>query len=441
MGSAVGVIEMNNEIIRPIRAILVHKVGVLFLVVISLNWHSIFNTTAFHTVARCWPVNGEPNWTSRLATWDGAHYLYLADVYLADAGYRAGDMSCAFYPLWPGLIHLTKPLFGGNPLAAGLALANGLSLVGLLLFYRLVAERHGQTIADASVLLLLACPGALFFCFPYSEALFFVLVMVLFQGLLTRRLPLVCLAGYFLPLTRAVGVFAVLPLGWQLLNNGYERWDQHRSKARRSLRFTGPNSGVSCSVEAGEQGNTWRRAITHLKPLCGLLTSIAVRRLWLGVLAILAGYATYFALMYATTGNPTEGFAAQRLYPNSPSIRNILNVQRLVASLFEATGLYSMTGSVIDRSFFIIFLVTLPAIWRLERCFFWYALGTGLVPAMSSWFISYNRYIEMCFPIFIVIGAWLVDPAKQWLFRYYFVLATGLQTVSVIRHINFYWAG
>ena len=55
-----------------------------------------FNENQFERVFQKWPLEGEANLASYLAAWDGAHYLELAKL-----GYRPGDSSCAFYPLWP----------------------------------------------------------------------------------------------------------------------------------------------------------------------------------------------------------------------------------------------------------------------------------------------------------------------------------------------------
>ena len=52
-------------------------------------------------------MEGSPNWQSRFATYDAAHYLYLA-VH----GYKKDDPSCAFYSLYPGLIYCGSLLIG-----------------------------------------------------------------------------------------------------------------------------------------------------------------------------------------------------------------------------------------------------------------------------------------------------------------------------------------
>jgi len=134
-----------------------------------------FNESQFERVFQKWPLEGEANLASYLTAWDGAHYLDLAKL-----GYRPGDSSCAFYPLWPHLVRWVAPLTGGNLVVAGLLLANLFSFVGALLFYRLAKLKVGECNARWALAFLLAFPGALFFQFIYSEALFFMILMAFF---------------------------------------------------------------------------------------------------------------------------------------------------------------------------------------------------------------------------------------------------------------------
>jgi len=410
-----GSARVGQRLVSWAAPVVGQKLSAALLIAGSLCWGGLFNFQQFQAVAATWPPRGPPNGTSQLATWDGAHYLHLAAE-----SYRHGDPSCAFYPLWPLLIRTTAPLLGGSLLITGLLLANVFSAAGLWLFHRLVAERHGEKAAHTSLVLMLAFPGALFLSFIYTESLFFFLAMLFLWGLVAERAWLVSLAGFLLPLARPVGIFMLLPLGWHLLESGSRKWREEKPELR-----------VAKPEPAQHRQAAWGR----------LVRAIAWQRIWLGVPAVLAGYATYFGMMYAATGNPFEGFEAQKHYPNSPSIANILNVSAFVRAFVAVDSLHSMTGSAIDRALFLLFLVTLPAVWRLDRRYFWYAIGTGLAPAMSNWFFSYSRFQILCFPVFIVLGRWLSGPEKRWLLWYYVALAGCVQIWFLMRHINFYWAG
>ncbi len=141
-----------------------------------------FDTDMFHRVMARWPHDGEPVFASHLATWDAAHYLSLSE-----RGYQPGTPDCAFYPLWPLLVRWCAPLFDGSHVLTGLALSNVLSLAAWLLFHHLVVRRWGKPVATWALIFLIAFPGSLFFQFNYTESLFLLLVLLLWQGLEEER--------------------------------------------------------------------------------------------------------------------------------------------------------------------------------------------------------------------------------------------------------------
>ncbi len=327
-----------------------------------------------------------------------------------------------------------------------LVLANALSLVGLWLFYRLVERHCGTAISRDSLILMLAFPGALFFSFPYTESLYPPLLMVSFWGLELKRWFWVGIAGFLLPLTRAVGIFIFLPLAWYLFEMGRKAAsapDAATGGSTRDDEILGNNS----PVEPLNCGSRRELALAFLDFRWSGLTSAATRltatimhRRWLLLLCPLLGYATYFGTMYAWTGNALEGFEAQRAYPNSPSIRNIFNVTGFLKAFLNVHTLDGMLDAVLDRGFFLLFLALLPAVWTLNRTWFWYTLLTGLIPAMSNYFLSYRRFIMVCFPLFIALGGWLGRKDPRWLLWYFVVLLAAFQVWFLWRQINFVWA-
>ena len=340
-----------------------------------------FDVVQYHSAYAHWPHTDAPTICSRLATWDAAHYLILSQT-----GYEAGSHSCAFYPLWPGLIHVTSYLTFGHPLLASLLLANALSLLAFWLFYCLVKNHFGEVVGNNSLVLLLAFPGALFFSFPYTESLYLAMVLACFLELERGHYALPAVTAFLMPLTKAIGVFMVFPLAWHLY----------------------------------EQKKSWKH--------------------WLLLLAPLLGYAAYFGVMYAQTGNAFEGFAAQKDYPNSPSIKNMFNLPGIFAAAVNIQSVGGMMDSALDRGFFLLFLVLLPLVYKLNKTWFFYTLPAGLVPALTSWFMSYRRYIMVCFPIFIIL-AQLLQKTNPKVFWYYVILLAGLQIWAIIQFTTFNWAG
>jgi len=234
---------------------------------------------------------------------------------------------------------------------------------------------------------LLAFPGAIFFQFIYTESLFLLLLVLFFSFLLSGKYGSAAAVAFFLPLTKAIGVFCLAPLAWDL-------WARRR-----------PTKDYA----------------------------------WLGL--PVAGYATYFGIMWAFTGNPFEGYQAQRFYPTQPSLAKIFDIAGAVRSLSDIQSLHDPKTSVLDRGFFLLFAGSLPCIWRLNKTYFWYALFAGGVPALASSFFSYSRNIMMCLPLFIVLGVHLQGPEKHWLRWYYLVVLGALQVFFLVLYMNFMWAG
>jgi hypothetical protein len=125
---------------------------------------------------------------------------------------------------------------------------------------------------------------------------------------------------------------------------------------------------------------------------------------WMLLMSPIFGYVTYFFFMYFSTGNSLEGFAAQAAYPNSPSIKNIFLISGFLGALANVQTWDGMVDSALDRLFFIWVLVLLPMIYRLDKTWFWYTLPVGVIPALTSWFMSYRRYVVVLFPVFVVLA-------------------------------------
>ena len=331
---------------------------------------------------RHWPAKGEATMESRFATWDAAHYLFLAEN-----GYRKGNLSSAFYPLWPMLIRGGSYLCGHNVFLSAMILAQVISILGLMVFHRMVFELQGSRVADLATLFLLAFPGAIFLSFPYTEGLFLLLASSFLLFLLRGHLwPAACI-GFFLPLTKAIGIFSIAPMAYA--------WWSKRKPAAQALSLYGP----------------------------------------------ILGYGAYFAAMYLLAGNALEGFEAQRFYPNKPSIGNMVNLPGIFNSFVNVGSFHNSMDSALDRAFFLVFLMSLPFIWRLNKTLFFYAIFAGGVPALSTWFFSYSRNVMMCLPLVIVLAVHLQGPERRWIRRPLLAGLFGLQLFFLIRYVNFMWAG
>jgi hypothetical protein len=324
-------------------------------------------------------------------TWDAAHYLLLAEK-----GYSRGLPSCAFYPLWPAAIWAGSKI-GLSFVVSGLLAANFFSLCGGLLFYCGVRRRFGEAAANWSLFFFFAFPGALFLQFLYSESLFFFLLMVLWTGLEHRNAPMIWMAGFALPLTRAVGLFSIIPIAWHVLLDLY-------------------------------------------KPLGRPKTIRQIALIVSPVFIPMIGWGIYLLLMRRWTGNAFEGLQAQRFWAAHSTI-NLVNIPKFCAEFFNATAWHEFRGSVLDRGLFVLLVYFLPLIWKMGFDLFLWTYILAILPAMSGMFVSFTRFEAVAFPLFIALGVFCGRKDRP-LARICFV--TGfcfLHAVLVWRFANYRWAG
>ena len=153
--------------------------------------------------------------TNLWSHWDGEHY-----VALATGGYLQppGNVSPAFFPLYPLLVRSLAELSGG-PLSLGAVSAWGalLSLVclplALFFVYRVAEDGWGDAVARAATLALAFFPTSFFLNSAYTESLFLALSAgSLWAARVRRDLLLACLLAGLAAATRNVGVFLLAPL-------------------------------------------------------------------------------------------------------------------------------------------------------------------------------------------------------------------------------------
>lgn len=354
-----------------------------------------------------WLAGVQTGFARHFTTWDAAHYLVLGE-----SGYFKGLRSCAFYPLWPMMIRLGSQATGASPLMVGMVLANILSLAGWTLFWSLSRHRFGTMAATWALVFLVVFPGSVFYQFVYTEPLFLLLLMGLWWGLETRHLRLAGLTALLLPMTRAVGVFALLPILWHALMHarngaldrcGWLRAERERVRLRGGMTVTGTE-------------------------IAGL------------VAAPFLGWAVYFGLMTVWTGNPFEGFDAQTHW-RAHSIANLFNPLKFVLGFLDATTWHEFRGSLLDRCGFLMLVCCLPVLWRLGKDLVIWTCVLGVVPAMSGTFISFIRFESVVFPVFIALGARAAG--SDWR-RVWGLLASGMALVHLAllwRFVNHGWAG
>ncbi len=378
-----------------------------------------------------WPRERDPSFSlfaSHFAAWDTGHYLYLSEL-----GYEKGVPSCAFYPLWPLLVRWLSPLAWGSHLLAGLLLANACSLVAWVLFYWLVARYYGEGPAKWSLAFLILFPGSLFFQFHYTESLFLLLVLLLWLGLGQGCRWYVVIAAILLPLTRAVGVFAVLPIAAWVLQPGIPWLKVHLWCLAANNRSEAEVGGDAAAKSVG-----YRQPAGIQGPIL-FPFGVVFARTWL-LVAPLLGWGIYLLLMWHWTGNPFEGITAQK-YWGVHAINNLWNLPKFMIGFFTPTNWHAFKGSVLDRCAFMPILYCLPVLWRLDKRLLLWIYILGILPAMSGTFTSFTRFASCAFPLFIALAVVFQRPERRRM-GYGMLGAFGLlHAVLLWRFVHFCWAG
>ncbi len=326
-------------------------------------------------------LNGQqPNWTTCFLPWDTSNYLMISGQ-----GYTEGSKINAFYPLWPLVMLLASPITLGNHLVAGLLMSNIFSFLAIVLFHYRTSRSFNPRIADIATMLLLAFPASFFYVFPYSESLFLLLIILLFLCLDSEKYWLLAVVSFFLPLTRAIGVFCIFPIIWELFRKKKE----------------------------------WHRYLVCFFPV--------------------AGYALYFLIMYLFTGNAFDGFEVQKVFPTKPSLGKLFHPVDFFFTLISPRELHGFGTSYLDRTCFVIFLASLVPPWRIKTSEGIYAAIAGIIPAVTVSFMSFQRYLSVVFPLF-VIWALLLESERIKYVRWFILLFLfSIQLVFIIRHINYKW--
>jgi Gpi18-like mannosyltransferase len=169
-----------------------------------------------------WPARPvpDPGWQVLFTAWERFDALWFLRI--ADAGYRSGDGSAAFFPLYPLAIRTVSFLLFGRPFAASVLVSNAAFLGALVMTYRLTAMEFDERRARTTVVLLAFFPTSYFFLMPYSEALFLLLAVGAFWGARRGRWGLAAACGALAALTRSVGLVLAPALAVEALHQRAE---------------------------------------------------------------------------------------------------------------------------------------------------------------------------------------------------------------------------
>ncbi len=329
---------------------------------------------------------------SALERWDGLWYLRIATD-----GYRPGDGSAAFFPLYPVLVRAVTPILGGHPLAAALLLSHAAALGALVLVYRAVAEDHGRAAARRAVLYLGLFPTSFFLYAPYPESLLLLTSVASMWFARQRRWAGAGAAAALASATKAAGLVLVLPLAVEALR----------------------------AFRAHPRGRP--RIASVVEPLA------AVAAAPLGA----ASYLLYWHLRFSDAFAPLTD---QALWLRTPSWPWDTLADATVAawrSLGAFPGGYHMIDWLIVCPMLALALWATPRLPAAQGLYVWGALLPPLLFVFPGRpLMSLPRFLLALWPLFAALALLIVRPGPR------LVLASvscgGLAVLTVL-YVNWYW--
>lgn len=297
--------------------------------------------------------------------WDVVWYLRILTE-----GYRAGNGTDAFHPLYPWLA-FPLTLLGLDPLLS-LMLVTFIALIAFAFVYaRLAALDLSWPEVSVAGQLLLFFPIAFVFLAPYNESLFFLLSALVLWWSRKHQWWLAGAAGALAVLTRQQGLFLMLPMAWEL-------WEYCDRRIRHLL----------CE---------WRDALAiGLMPLALLFWAL-YRVLIVGGNQL--DFRSPFTLLYSLMISPSAGQVGAAHILTWPWHTMVLALKRL--------WLAPDVDLIVNLVLGIAFLAAFVLAWhRLRMSYRLYVLVVVLVSfsyhtGMVHPYMGLPRHLFLAFPVFI----------------------------------------
>jgi hypothetical protein len=285
--------------------------------------------------------------------WDASNYVSIAKYGYLTTGEQAYYI--VFFPLYPLLIRAFTWDFAYINLTA-LVVANVCSFIAALYLYKLAKLEFGDGAAVKAVLFLSVFPTAYFLSAPYTEGLFFALIIACFYYARLGSWKIAGLLGFFASLTRLAGL-VLLPA---LLVEYYHQVGWNPKKTRIDIAF---------------------------------------------VFSALAGFLIYLAINNTVTGDPFTFMSIEASHWNN----RFDPISGLQAAWWWALNRPPTDGITIGSApiaFGIFGLVMIgAAVWkRFRPSYIVYMVMAWGIAVSTSWWISVPRYIMAMFPVFLVLA-------------------------------------
>ena len=287
------------------------------------------------------------------AAQDSLHYIDIAKNWYVNTGDAANFI--VFFPLYPFLIRLVTINFNYINLSA-LAISNISSFVAIFYLYKLAKMDFNEKVALKAVLFLSIFPTAYFLSAPYTEGLFFALIISSLYYARISKWPIAGFLSFFAALTRLGGLLMLPVLLVEYLH---------------------------------QKG--WKPRKTDLNIL------------W--IFLVLAGFLIYLNINNQVTGNPFTFMVVERVH-----WYNTLDpISGLTSAISWAnSGIYPQSiilgYAPLVFAVFGLVMVMEGFYRRLRPSHLTYLLLSWLLAISTSFWLSVPRYVMAMFPMFILLG-------------------------------------
>jgi Gpi18-like mannosyltransferase len=308
--------------------------------------------------------NSTPKWYRFFLRYDSGWYLTIAGTGYSYNGDIMTQQSVVFYPLYPLLARGLHYVFGMDLNLAVLLVANLSAVIAIVLLYRLVSLQYDKAVALYTVALISLFPTSFFFSAGYTESLTFLLIVLTFLSINSKRFLLAACCAGLASASRATGVLLLLPLLWELWRNSPQR--------------------------------DWRLATRIVG-----YSVIATSGLWI-----------FMIWLWKHFGNPLVFAQNQRAWEvtgQHNSLFKVITLQPFYQHLGDIVHTGPMPNSV-DPWIFLIFLgLVIFFHKRVPVSFSLFALGVILLPYLTRTggelgFQSMSRYLLLAFPVFTIMA-------------------------------------
>jgi Gpi18-like mannosyltransferase len=308
------------------------------------------------------------------ARWDVVWYLQIAEQ-----GYQADDFSAAFFPLYPLLIAIIKPLFFGNGLLAGMTISLVCCFGAFYYLYKLLELDFDAGIARKTVFFIAIFPTTFYLQAVYTESLFLFLTVFCFYAARRNLFLVACIAGALATLTRSAGLILVVPLAIMYMSE--REWKLNRVRPDIIYLLLVPLGLIAymlfLDIKFGDPWlfssaqSFWSRDFTG--PIGGIYNGIKAA-FW-GMDSIV------------NTPDTTYWLPVMDNDPRVWAVYDVINLLFLVPAL----------------------VISIVAFWKLPLHYALYALLLLVMPLSypsSIPLMSIPRFILTIFPLFILLAIW-----------------------------------